>query len=265
MVRLRIKPLPEVKDQTDIQREVEVDVVDRKSRVLLFRRRAVARISISANMLRRSELAKSSETIVDVLLQSAGEGVSQDANQILAEFPRTMQDLSQYDTIVAFDPDWRELDQTQTELLDKWVGEESGGLIVIAGPVYTDAWVQNPAMGSIRSLYPVEFNRRLALLEEARYGSQQPWPLELTARRLGSGIFVAGRQRRREPRDLGFVQRRVRVLPSSARSRAPRCMRCIPIRKRRWGIRSRFTSPGSFTAPAACSTWAAAKCGGCGQ
>ena len=35
-------------------------------------------------------------------------------------------------------------------------------------------------MAPIRKLYPVEFNRRLALLEEARYGSQQPWPLDFT-------------------------------------------------------------------------------------
>jgi hypothetical protein len=101
-------------------------------------------------MLRRSELAKSGDMIVDVLLQSAGEGVSQDANQILTEFPHSMKDLAQYDTILAFDPDWRELDPQQIELVEKWVGEESGGLIGIAGPVFTDAWVQAPAIRSSR-------------------------------------------------------------------------------------------------------------------
>ncbi len=180
VVRLRIKPIPEIRDAADTQRETDVEIVDRKSHVLLFAGGPSREYQFLRNMLRRSELAKSGETVVDVLLQSAGEGVSQDANEILTEFPRTMKDLSQYDTIVAFDPDWRELDQTQIQLLEKWVGEESGGLIVIAGPVYTDAWVQLPAMSTIRALYPVEFNRRLALLEDARYGSQQPWPLEFT-------------------------------------------------------------------------------------
>jgi von Willebrand factor type A domain len=180
IVRLHVKPLPEIKDQHDLQREVEVDIVDRKNRVLLFAGGPSREYQFLRNMLRRSELAKSGQTVVDVLLQSAGEGISQDASQIRSEFPRSMQELSQYDTIVAFDPDWRELDQTQIALLEKWVGEESGGLIVIAGPVFTDAWVQNPAMNTIRALYPVEFNRRLALLEDARYGSQQPWPLEFT-------------------------------------------------------------------------------------
>ncbi len=180
LVQLRIKPLSEIKDQHDLVREVEVDIVDRKNRVLLFAGGPSREYQFLRNMLRRSELAKSGQTIVDVLLQSGTEGISQDANRILSEFPRSMQELAQYDTIVAFDPDWRELDETQIALLEKWVGEESGGLIVIAGPVYTDAWVQNPAMNTIRALYPVEFNRRLALLEDARYGSQQPWPLEFT-------------------------------------------------------------------------------------
>jgi hypothetical protein len=51
---------------------------------------------------------------------------------------------------------------------------------VIAGPVFTDAWVQTPTMATIRKLYPVEFNRRLALLEDARYGATQPWPLDFS-------------------------------------------------------------------------------------
>ena len=168
VIRLRVKSIAEDKDPTDNQREVDVDIVDRKNRVLLFAGGPSREYQFLRNMLRRSELAKSGEMMVDVLLQSANEGVSQDANQILDEFPRTMQELSQYDTIVAFDPDWRQLEPAQIELVEKWVGEESGGLIVIAGPVFTDAWVQQPCMAPIRKLYPVEFNRRLALLEDAR-------------------------------------------------------------------------------------------------
>jgi hypothetical protein len=180
VVQLRIKPIPEDKDPSDNQREVDVEIVDRKNHVLLFAGGPTREYQFVRNMLRRSELAKSGDMIVDVLLQSASEGVSQDASAILSEFPHTMQELAQYDTIVAFDPDWRELDPQQIDLVEKWVGEESGGLIAIAGPVFTDAWVQAPAMATIRKLYPVEFNRRLALLEDARYGSQQPWPLDFT-------------------------------------------------------------------------------------
>jgi hypothetical protein len=186
VVRFQVKPIAEDRDTSDNQQEVDVDIVDRKNRVLLFAGGPSREYQFLRNMLRRSELAKNGDMVVDVLLQSAAEGVSQDANKILDKFPHTMQELAEYDTIVAFDPDWRELDPVQIELLEKWVAEESGGLIAIAGPVYTDAWVQAPAMATIRKLYPVDFNRRLALLEDARYGSTQPWPLDFTREGLES-------------------------------------------------------------------------------
>ena len=266
VVRLRIKPIPEDKDLSDNQREVDVDIVDRKNRVLLFAGGPSREYQFLRNMLRRSELAKSGETIVDVLLQSAGEGVSQDANQILDR-------LSAHDARSIAVRHHRGLrsrlaraGSDANRLLEKWVGEESGGLIVIAGPVYTDAWVQTPAMTTIRKLYPVEFNRRLALLEDARYGSQQPWPLDFTREGLEAEFLWLDDDARRQPRSLGFVQRRVRLLPR-ARTEAGRhgLRHCIPIPKQPSAIRSRFISPGSSTARAACSTWAAAKCGGCGR
>ena len=105
VVRLRIKPIPEDKDLSDNQREVDVDIVDRKNKVLLFAGGPTREYQFLRNMLRRSELAKRREMTIDVLLQSASEDVSQDAATILDHFPRTMQELSEYDTIMAFDPD----------------------------------------------------------------------------------------------------------------------------------------------------------------
>jgi hypothetical protein len=43
-----------------------------------------------------------------------------------------------------------------------------------------DRWVQDPKLAKIRALYPVEFNRRLSLVEEGRFGSTTPWPIEFT-------------------------------------------------------------------------------------
>ena len=56
----------------------------------------------------RNQLQRDKETIVDVWLQSAGEGISQDAHKILTELPSTPQELFEYDCIVAFDPNWHE-------------------------------------------------------------------------------------------------------------------------------------------------------------
>ena len=70
----------------------------------------------------RNQLFRDRDAAVDVLLQTGGAGASQEATNILAEFPELADDLFQYDCIVAFDPDWLQLDELQLELLDRWCG-----------------------------------------------------------------------------------------------------------------------------------------------
>ncbi len=175
MYRLRVKSPPEDSNSNDDQQEVDIEIVDRKTKVLLIASGPTREYIFLRNQLRRDK-----ETVVDVWLQSAAAGVSQDANRILEACPGTPQELFEYDAIVAFDPDWKALDGTEIDLLERWVAEKAGGLIVLAGPVETDRWVQDPKLTKLRGLYPVEFNRRLSLMEEGRFGSTVPWPIEFT-------------------------------------------------------------------------------------
>src|SRR5262249_10828173 len=48
----------------------------------------------------------------------------------------TFYNLGSYDLIVAFDFDWGQLSAKQVRLLEQWVGRR-GGLVVVAGPMYT--------------------------------------------------------------------------------------------------------------------------------
>lgn len=174
-LKLRLRPPPKDSNREDDAQEVDVEVVDRKSRVLLF-----AGGPSREYQFLRNQLFRDSEVIVDVLLQSAVQGVSQDSNQILDTFPTTAAELSEYDCIVAFDPDWRKLSPEQIDLLDAWVAEQSGGLVVLAGPVYTEDWSMGTNMEKIRALYPVEFNKKFSLLDSKRFENKQAWPIELT-------------------------------------------------------------------------------------
>ena len=165
----------------DLVRETDVEIVNRKNHVLLLAGGPTREYQFLRNQLRRDK-----DTIVDVLLQTASGAVSQDANAILDHFPATMQELSEYDAIVAFDPDWVHLEadpatrDERISLLEKWVAEEAGGLVLIAGPVYTDDWAQDRQMAKIRSLYPVEFNRLLIEAKDAKYGGERPGAIEFT-------------------------------------------------------------------------------------
>jgi hypothetical protein len=184
---LRVKAPAQDRNSDDNVREVAVEVVDRKSRVLLFAGGPSREYQFLRNQLRRDK-----DTIVDVLLQTAQEGISQDAHAILDEFPKTREELFAYDTIVAFDPDWSRLDAAQIDLVEHWVGDQAGGLIAVAGPIYTDAWAQAPALDKIRKLYPVEFNRRFAVMDDSRYGSKDPWPLEFSREGLEAEFLWLG-------------------------------------------------------------------------
>jgi len=159
----------------DNRREVEIEVIEAQSRVLLLASGATRDYRFLRNQLRRDR-----HVTVDVLLQSAMPGISQDADEILDDFPHTKAELYLYDCIVAFDPDWTLLDAQQVQLLESWVAEEAGGMVVIAGPIHTARWVQSPEHSKIRALYPVTFQKRLTLLDDGVYGSTSPWPIDFS-------------------------------------------------------------------------------------
>jgi hypothetical protein len=183
-LRLTVRPPANDRNPADNQQEADVEIVDRKTRVLLFAGGPTREYQFLRNQLRRDR-----DMIVDVLLQTGVEGISQDSHEILEVFPNDAETLFDYDAIVAFDPDWRQLSAQQQDLLERWVADQAGGLVVIAGPVYTDSWAQDTSMGKIRGLYPVEFHRRLSLLDDSHYGSPEPWPIEFTRDGMEAEFF----------------------------------------------------------------------------
>ncbi|MCI0332582.1 MAG: VWA domain-containing protein [Planctomycetes bacterium] len=172
--QLRIKAPTDDGNSRDNQREAEVEVVDRQTRVLLF-----ASGPMRDYQYLRNQLFRDKTMTVDVLLQTAQEGISQESNELLDRFPSTAEELYKYDCIVAFDPDWTALDASQVELLEKWVSEEAGGLIAVAGPINTAKWTRSTEHAKLRDLYPVIFQQRLTLLDDGQYGGEAPWPLAM--------------------------------------------------------------------------------------
>lgn len=160
---------------TDNEQQADVEIVDQKTRVLLLAGGPSREYTFLRSLLHRDK-----NVTLDVLLQMARPGISQDANKILDNFPTSREELYQYDVIVAFDPDWQQLQAEQVDLLEQWVAEQAGGLVVIAGPVNTHRWTLEPALTKIRDLYPVEFQRRFSLLDDGRFGSEEPWPIRFT-------------------------------------------------------------------------------------
>jgi hypothetical protein len=175
VLEARVAAPPDDQYEDDNRRAAEIEIVDSTTRVLLVASGATRDYRFLRNQLRRDP-----HVDVDVLLQGAPAGIAQDADKILTAFPSTKEELFVYDAIAAFDVDWTQLDDAQVDLLEEWVAQEAGGLIVVAGPIHTAAWVQSPDHGKIRALYPVDFQQRLTLLDDGLYGSEKPWPVEFT-------------------------------------------------------------------------------------
>jgi hypothetical protein len=178
---LRVLAPPADRRRDDNFLEGDIEVIDQKTRVLLFAGGPTREYQFLSSQLYRDETIT-----VDVMLQTAAPGISQNADEILDDFPATREEMYRYDCVIAFDPDWQELTSEQVDLLEGWVAEQGGGLIVVAGAVFTGnairGWVQaqDPAMNKVRALYPVEFQRRIAVLESRMYAAEEPWPLEFS-------------------------------------------------------------------------------------
>jgi len=153
----------------------EVEVVDRVTQVLLMASGPTREYQFMRNVLERDK-----SFAVDVLLGTATRGASQDARRILEAFPATAEELSAYDCIVAFDVDWRSLDPAAQARLERWVSRESGGLVLVAGNVFMDAWLADPQTTVIRGLHPIELRRAGQSLLEEPAGFEEPMPLQFT-------------------------------------------------------------------------------------
>lgn len=165
-------------NQVDDARDSRYEVVAKKLKVLTIAGGPTREYRFVRNLLYRDDSVQ-----LDVFLQTGRDGMSQDADNLLDEVPSIPQTLFDYDAIVMFDPDWTSLELSTIELLDRYVAQQAGGLVLIAGPVFHDQWIRrrtDPRVPLIAGFFPVAFSTGSPIATGGRAGGSQPWPLELT-------------------------------------------------------------------------------------
>lgn len=186
---VRARPTSRVVEfnEEDNQTTVAVNVSDKPTRVLLVAGGPMRDYQFVRNLLFRHKSVD-----VDVLLQTAGAGTSQESNAMLAAFPATREQLYEYDVVIAFDPDWNALPAEGLQALNTWVFQEAGGVIFVAGDVFTQQLSLNPGVDPtsdplqpVKELLPVLLGSYFAA---ARFDqdSSQPWPVQLTSEGKGA-------------------------------------------------------------------------------
>lgn len=178
--KVRVKSPDEDSEPRDDASTATVEVVGQQNRVLLLAGGPTREFRFLRNQLYRDP-----DTWLGVLLQTAQDGVSQESDLLLENFPETEDELFEYDCIVAFDPDWSDLNDDQVRLLERFLAEKAGGLVVVAGPIYTPIWSNRRkgdfASDTIKGLYPVVFfHAGAANLRLGRFGGDEAWPIEFS-------------------------------------------------------------------------------------
>lgn len=155
----------------------------KKLRVLLFADAATREyIFVREHLLRDSD-----KVSVSIFLQSADKDTQQGVHSenMLKEFPLLTAKppaRSEFDLIIAFDPNWDDVPTTHGKALDKWVREQGGGLIYVAGLVnsFRLARPGGKDLGALIALMPVKLkDSRLQAIHGSNGGGDSPWRLRL--------------------------------------------------------------------------------------
>jgi len=151
-----------------VSEATRVLIQKRKLRVLLFAGGATREYQFVRTALYREQLEGRMEFCIHNQASAKDDHVDQDVepDRMLSEFPSTLSEnlpgerfksLSDYDVIIAFDPDWTKLTLKQRELLNRWVDQNAGGLIFVAGPIFSHQLARpgGEDLTKIQSLIPV--------------------------------------------------------------------------------------------------------------
>lgn len=179
MFNVRVKPVAGVRELTleDNEKALPpVEITERKTKILMIAGGPMRDYQFTRNLLFRDPGIE-----LDVWLQTGRAGISQEGAKLLFEFPATDTELFQYDVVVAFDPDWKQIPAAGRASLSQWVFKHAGGLVLIAGDVNTSTLASgNEEFQGIRALYPVALATDLFDFELRTDEFQQPWPIDFT-------------------------------------------------------------------------------------
>lgn len=175
---VRILAPREDRNATDDMQSARYEVVARKLKVLTIAGGPTREYRFVRNLLYRDDSVE-----LDVWLQTGRSGMSQDADELLSTFPATADELFDYDAIVMFDPDWSAIDSASLDLLDRFLAQQAGGIILVAGPVYHPKITSSRGdsrTSQINGFFPVNLATRGPLLGGGRQGGRTDWPLQFT-------------------------------------------------------------------------------------
>jgi hypothetical protein len=166
-----------------------VKVVRQQIRVLLIAGSPSPEVQFLNNALMRDQHVEFA-----AWLQHADPGYRQGGDRPIQRLPNDRDELRQYDALLLIDPDMRALGQQWPEMITQFVGQDGGGLIFIAGELYSQQLFEGDDAKATSAnwtrILPIVREPGLFRTEaEVRLTTQTTYTLELTPEGRGDPIF----------------------------------------------------------------------------
>jgi hypothetical protein len=150
---VRAAQLPgESSKEDNVSQPRDTDVVD-SARVLLISGGPSWEYRHLMRLLKREKTLTVSGWLQSMDLDRDQDGTP---GKIIRRLPRTDAEFAEYSVVIMLDPNPDGLDESWLKMLHKFVGDDSGGLLFMAGPKYTGQFLSQPRTKLIRTLLPIE-------------------------------------------------------------------------------------------------------------
>lgn len=136
-------------------------------------------------------LAREKRTVeLSCWLQTLDEERAQEGTKVITKLPVTQKELFAYDVIMLFDPNPQEFDEPWIELLKKFAGENSGGVLYMAGPKYSARFLTGQRTNKMRDILPVRFGDLGANeVSQLLSTNKQAWPLRIMSKNVDHPVM----------------------------------------------------------------------------
>jgi len=157
--RLSLKPQPGESVTADNTRQILVNVMDNKIKVLLVSGGASWSYRYLYRLLQRDETFD-----LSCWLQSADRTAVRDGNTVIDHLPETADELFAYDTIILLDPDPRGITRQWGQLIDQHISRHGAGMVLIAARKNSPRFFRTSDCQDLVKLLPVTPNPEADLI-----------------------------------------------------------------------------------------------------
>lgn len=169
----------------DNVKQTTVNVIDARTKVLLVASGPSWEYRFLSRLLTRDDTFD-----VSCWLQSADLSAVRDGDTIIDHLPATAEELFVYDMIVLLDPNRDELDEQWSRLIDTYVTEYGGGLLLAAGRAFTPGLMRDKTLKPLHDLLPIVPDPEADLvLNEVGYYQLGPAPIDIPQTAFGHPIM----------------------------------------------------------------------------